>query len=136
MTQLVGKYLTKQEQKEIRKKGGDLLISRTQGSHKVYQMSKDMEPTTMHVRGRKRPAEAMGAPPQQPSVSNVAVSQSDIIVHEESESISEMLDSQLESPHEQVPKRRKVFSALRSTQTSATREDEAEVSEEREGKPQ
>ena len=92
VTQLVDKYLTKQEQKEIRRKGGDLLISRTQDSHEVYQMSKDMEPTTIHVRGQKRPGEAMGAPPQQHSISNVAVSQSDTIVQEEPESISEMLD--------------------------------------------
>ena len=132
VTQLSDKYLTKQEQKEIRQKGGDLLISRTQDSHEVYQMSKDMEPTTIHMRGRKHPAEAVGVPPPQQSVSNVAVSQQDTISQEQSESISEMLDSQLESPHEQLPKRRKVSSTLRSIWASVTREDEAEVTEEEE----
>ena len=50
VTQLADKFLSKQEQKEIKQKGGDILISRTQDSHEVYQMSKDMEPTTIHMR--------------------------------------------------------------------------------------
>ena len=84
----------------------------------------------------------------------MAVSQSDIIeqeetVQEETEeeteqedveprevdqeaSISEMLESQLESPHEQLPKRRRMSWTLRSARTSVTREDEAEATEQEE----
>ena len=155
VTQLANKFLSKKEQKEIRKKGGDIPISRTEDSHEVYQMSKNLDPPTFRKRGQKRAASALGAPPEQEaSVSNVAVSQSDIIEQEETEqeetgeeteqeeveprevdqeaSISEMLESQLESPHEQLPKRRRMSRTLRSARTSVTREDEAEVTEEEE----
>ena len=47
-----------------------------------------------------------------------------------------MLDSQLESPREQLPKRRKMSQTLRSTQASVTQEDEAEVMEEEESEAQ
>ena len=43
-----------------------------------------------------------------------------------------MLESQLKSPREQLPKRRKRSRTLRSTQTSVTREDKAEATEEEE----
>ena len=119
-------------------KGGDVLISRTKDSHKVYQMSKNLEPPTFRKRGKKRPSTALGAPTDEASDSNVAVSQSNTIEQEETEqeeeeqetSISEMLQYQLESPHEQVPKRRKM--TLRSARASVTREDEAEATEEEE----
>ena len=117
-------------------------------SHEVYQMSKNLEPPTFQKRGQKRTSAALGAPPEEEaSVSNVAVSQSDTIEAEQEETvpegaepgeahqeatISEMLESQLESPHEQLPKRRKMSQTLRGTQTSVTREDEAEVTEEEE----
>ena len=91
----------------------------------------------LEKRGQKHAASALGAPrEQEASVSNVAVSQSDIIEQEETEqeeteeeteqeevkpregdqeaSISEMLESQLESPHEQLPKRRRMSWTLRS----------------------
>ena len=114
-------------------------------------MSKNLDPPTFKRKGQKRAASALGAPPEQEaSVSNVAVSQSDMIEQEETEqeeteqgkvetrevdqesSISEMLESQLESPHEQLPKRRRMSQTLRSAQTSVTREDEAEATEEEE----
>ena len=101
-------------------------------------MSKNLEPPTFRKRGQKHPSAALGAPTDEASVSNVAVSQSDTIKQEETgqeeeeqeTSISEMLKSQLESPHEQVPKRRKMM--LRSTRASITREDEVEAMEEEE----
>ena len=43
-----------------------------------------------------------------------------------------MLESQLESPHEQLPKRRRMSRTLRSARTSVTREDEAEATKEEE----
>ena len=86
----------------------------------------------------------------------MAVSQSDIIEQEETEqeeteeeteqeeveprevdqeaSISEMLESQLESANEQLLKRRRMSRTLRSAQTSVTREDEAEATEQEEPK--
>ena len=151
VTQLADKFLSKKEQKEIQQKGGDILISRTEDSHEVYQMSKNLDPPTFRKRGQKCAASALGAPQEQEaSVSNVAVSQSDIIEQEETEqeeteqedmeprevdqeaSISEMLESQLESPHEQLPKRRRMSQTLRSAQTSVTREDEVEATEQEE----
>ena len=146
VTQLADKFLSKKEQREIQQKGGDILISRTEDSHEVYQMSKNLEPPTFRKRGQKHTSAALGAPSEEEaSVSNVAVSESDIIEQEETEqeevkpgevnqeaSISEMLESQLESPYEHLPKRRKISRTLRSTQASVTREDEAEATEEEE----
>ena len=88
----------------------------------MYQMSKNLEPPTFRRRSQKHISAALGVPlEEEASVSNVAVSQSDTIEQEETEqeeaeprevnqeaSISEMLESQLESPHEQLPKRRKI----------------------------
>ena len=141
VTQIADKFLSKQEQREIRRKGDDILISRTEDSHEVYQMSKNLEPPTFRKRGEKRTSAALGAPLEEETiVSNVAVPQSDTIEQEEAEpreetqeaSISEMLESQLESPHKQLPKRRKMSQTLRSAQASVTREDEAKVTEEEE----
>ena len=109
-------------------------------------MSKNLEPPTFRKRGQKHTSAALGAPlEEEASVSNVAVSQSDTIEQEETEqeegepgeetqeaSISEMLESQLKSPHEQLPKRRKMSRTLRSTRASVTREDEAQATEEEE----
>ena len=52
VTQLADKFLSKKEQKEIRQKGGDILISRTEDSHEVYQMSKNLDPPTFRKRGQ------------------------------------------------------------------------------------
>ena len=100
---------------------------------KFIKCLKTWDPPTFRKRGKKCAASALGAPQEQEaSVSNVAVSQNDIIEQEETEqeeteqedmeprevdqeaSISEMLESQLESPHEQLPKRRRMSQTLRS----------------------
>ena len=72
-------------------------------------MSKNFEPPTFRKRGKKRTSAALGAPPEgEAGMSNMEVAQTDTIEQEETEqegnpeaSISEMLESQLESPHEQ-----------------------------------
>ena len=69
VTQPADKFLSKQTQREIRQKGGDVLISRTEDSHKVYQMSKNLEPPTFRKRGQKRTSAALGAPRRKKLVS-------------------------------------------------------------------
>ena len=72
VTQLVDKFLSKKEQKEIQQKGGDILISRTEDSHEVYQMSKHLDPPTFRKRSKMCCICSRSTPEQEASVSNVA----------------------------------------------------------------
>ena len=84
VTQLAEKYYSKEEQRDIRKRGGQILISRTEDTHDVYQMSKDIDISIFQKKKRGAPAAATATASASTGTSNVAV-EGDEAIHEERE---------------------------------------------------
>ena len=75
VTQLAEKYYSKEEQRDICKCGGRILISRTEDTHEVYQMSNEIDHSIFPVKGKKRVVTATAMATAAAGTSNVAVAQ-------------------------------------------------------------
>ena len=129
MRSLADPLLTLQEQKNIRKRGGQVLYSLTEDSYDSSHM--EIDPSLFPAR---RSSESPGTQPPAPRT-NVAVTHSANIEALEQETILEILgeiseessakESSMGSPRAQIPKKQKLTSSTRTQRSSLTREDEA-----------
>ena len=141
ITQLAEKYYSKEEQREIRRKGGEILISRTEDTHEIYQMARDLDISKFQ---KETATVAAAASASGAGTSNVAVEGDETIQQEGDQptaSITEMLEdlpaseessakeSAVGSPRGKVPKRKLLSRSERGTRVSVTRGEEVEPSE-------
>ena len=138
ITSLADPLLSLQEQKDIRKRGGQILYSLTEDSYDISRMAVD--PSLFPPR---RSSESPGAGPSGTAPrTNVAVTHSaniEGLEGREQETISEILgeiseessakESSMGSHHAQIPKKWKLTSSTWTQRSSLTREDEATASE-------
>ena len=138
VTSLADPLLSLQEQKDIRKRGGQILYSLMEDSYDISHMAVDSS-----LFPPRRSSESPGAGPSGTAPrTNVAVTHSaDIEGPEglEQETISEILEeiseessakeSSMGFPHAQIPKKHKLTSSTLTQRSSLTREDKATASE-------
>ena len=138
VTSLADPPLSLQEQKDIRKRGGQILYSLTEDSYDISRMAVDPSLFPPRRSSESPGAGSSGTAPR----TNVAVTHSaDIEGPEgpEQETISEILgeiseessakESSMGSPHAQIPKKQKLTSSTQTQRSSLTQEDEATASE-------
>ena len=136
VTSLADSPLSLQEQKNIRKRGGQVLYSLMEDSYDISRM--EIDPSMFpHRRNSESPR---GGPSGSTPRTNVAVAQPSDIEMQEPETISEILgeileeslakESSMGSPQAQINTRKwKLTLSTRTQWSSLTREDEATASE-------